>query len=169
MDHLQLNPFPAFITHPEHVWWLEGWENLRQEVGNTHRKKIVCAEWEEQRQGWGRTGESIKWPTWMRQNTKKTEQRLLGSCACAHIHIHAHTHSLLTPSLPLHLSGLQAINSWNWALANSFIQSLVEGKMHTAFDAHPDRKIPEIVDGCQDNSSTPLPPFLCVRSKFCSP
>lgn len=38
--------------------------------------------------------------------------------------IHAHTLTLLF--FPPHLSGLQAINSWNWALANSFIQSLVE-------------------------------------------
>ncbi len=41
--------------------------------------------------------------------------------------------------------------------------------MHAAFDARPDRKIQEVVDGCQDNPSTPLPPFSCLRSKFCTP
>lgn len=43
-----------------------------------------------------------------------------------HACMHPSAHSLLIPSLSLHLSGLEAINSWNWALANSFIQSLVE-------------------------------------------
>lgn len=56
---------------------------------------------------------------------KKTEQRLLGAW-----HVYARTymfmHTLTPSSSPLFLSGLQAINSWNWALANSFIQSLVE-------------------------------------------
>lgn len=45
---------------------------------------------------------------------------------------HTHTPHVLTRSLfiplffPPHLAGLRAINSWNWAFANSFIQSLVE-------------------------------------------
>lgn len=44
--------------------------------------------------------------------------------------------------------------------------------MHAAFDARPDRKIQEAVDGCQDDPHpppAPPPPFLCLPSKFCTP
>lgn len=42
--------------------------------------------------------------------------------------------------------------------------------MHEAFDAQPDRKIQEVVDGCQDNPSTPVHvPPLCLQSKCCTP
>lgn len=44
----------------------------------------------------------------------------------AHVH-HTHTGSLFNSLFfSPHLAGLCAINSWNWAFANSFIQSLVE-------------------------------------------
>lgn len=71
-----------------------------------------------------------------------------------------HPCRLLILSLPLHHPGAWAINSWNWAPANSSIQSLVEKR------ARPLKRIPtgryrKWWIGCQDN---PHPPFFSHSS-----
>lgn len=145
MGRLRLNPISAFAAHPRHVvgdWEAGGGRYIclrsrSHELNETGRRGGG---------GWGGVGgrclstndphvcDKSPWE-------KKTQLRWFGSCGVhAHTSLQApsenqatnapiHTHTLtLHPPLFFtpHLSGLQAINSWNWALANSFIQSLVE-------------------------------------------
>lgn len=142
-----LNPISAFAAHPRHVvgdWEAGGGRYIclrsrLHELNKWNRKKG----WRWLRWCWGAVSVNW-WPACLRQKPvrkKKTQVRLFGSCKVhAHTSLQApaenqatnapiHTHTLtLHPPLFFtpHLSGLQAINSWNWALANSFIQSLVE-------------------------------------------
>lgn len=134
----------------------------------------------------GRTGELIKPMTYMTATKRvKTLQRLLVSChVCAQVYTHEHTPtdikahpcmhpdtlSLLKPPSPLslHLYGLQAINSWNRALANSFIQSLVERQNAHSLWCTPWQDDTGSGGWLPRQPLHPISPSI-VSSKFCTP
>lgn len=141
----------------------DDWEDLRREVRKMHGGWVELNE--------RTTAESIE-----HNRTQKTERRLSESCGKHETvntqtdrltQAHALSHTLFIPPLSLRFSGLRAINSWNWALANSFIQSLVERQNAHCLWCAPRQ---------EDTGSggwlprQPLHPtstvFLCLLSKF---
>lgn len=84
----------------------------------------------------------------------------------------AHTRSLFIPLFfPPHLAGLCAINSWNWAFANSFIQSVVERQNAHGLWCTPLTgrcwKWWMVAKTTLSADPAPKSPSLCFQSKLC--